>query len=95
MFLFYAVDLLKPSNSLSPYPKISVHSFFNQPLRVQSSITMESRAKSIPLPRPKISGAPKATASSKAKAKAKAKALAEQPPPSSPVAPKRRAGKGK
>lgn len=66
-------------------------------LRVQESLTLESRSKSIPFPKAKST--PKAAASKgKAKAKAKSRAEPEEPddaeePPS--VVPKRRAAKGK
>lgn len=65
-------------------------------LRVQESLTLESRAKSIPLP--KCKAAPKSNPKSAVKAKAKPKARAQaedgQEEDAEP-APKRRAGKGK
>ena len=62
---------------------------------MQASITLESRAKSIPFPKAKAGGGPKADPKTVTKAKAKPKAAPEPVDPP-PAVPKRRAvGKGK
>ena len=70
------------SDTSVPYPN---HHFY---LRSQEALTMEGRAKAIPIPKAKCEAAGKA----KAKAKVKAKAKAEPAAPKEKAAPKR-AGK--